>query len=38
MAIGREHKLAYDTEVAERNIGPLLKNIKPWSEQAAQQG
>ena len=29
---------AYDTEVAERNIGPLLKNIKPWSEHAARQG
>lgn len=29
---------AYDTEVAERTIGPLLKNIKPWSEYAAQQG
>lgn len=29
---------AYDTEVAERNLGPLLKNIKPWSENAAQQG
>ena len=29
---------AYDTEVAERTIGPLLKNIKPWSEQATQQG
>ena len=29
---------AYDTEVAERNIGPLLKNIKPWSEHAAQRG
>ena len=28
---------AYDTEVAERTIGPLLKNIKPWSEHAAQQ-
>ena len=27
---------AYDSEVAERNIGPLLKNIKPWSEHAAQ--
>jgi len=26
---------AYDTEVAERNMGPLLKNIKPWSEHAA---
>ena len=29
---------AYDTEVAERKIGPLLKNIKPWSEHSAQQG
>jgi len=29
---------AYDTEVAERTIGPLLKNIKPWSASAAQQG
>jgi antitoxin HigA-1 len=29
---------AYDTEVAERNIGPLLKNIKPWSGHAARQG
>ncbi len=26
---------AYDTEVAERHLGPLLKNIKPWSERAA---
>ena len=29
---------AYDTEVAERNIGPSLKKIKPWSEHTAQQG
>jgi addiction module HigA family antidote len=29
---------AYDTEVAERAIGPMLKNIKPWSEYLAQQG
>jgi hypothetical protein len=29
---------AYDTKVAERNIGPSLKNIKPWSEHAARQG
>ena len=29
---------AYDTEVAERNIGPSLKNIKPWSTNAVQQG
>lgn len=26
---------AYDTEVAERSIGPLLERIKPWAEQAA---
>ncbi|MEE8399779.1 MAG: HigA family addiction module antitoxin [Desulfobacterales bacterium] len=29
---------AYDTEVAERTIGPLLNTIRPWSEYAAQQG
>jgi antitoxin HigA-1 len=29
---------AYDIEVAERNIGTLLKNIKPWAEYAAQRG
>lgn len=29
---------AYDTEVAERTIGPLLENIKPCSESAARQG
>jgi antitoxin HigA-1 len=29
---------AYDTEVAERTMGPLLKNIKPWSEHSAQLG
>ncbi len=29
---------AYDIEVADRTIGPLLKDIKPWSEYAAQQG
>ena len=29
---------SYDTEVAERTMGPMLKNIKPWSEYAAQQG
>jgi addiction module HigA family antidote len=28
---------AYDTEVAERTIGPMLKNIKPWSESVARQ-
>ncbi len=25
----------YDTEVAERKIGPLLKKIRPWSEYAS---
>jgi len=29
---------AYDTEVAERTIGPLLRNITPWSGSAAQWG
>ena len=29
---------AYDTEVAESTIGPMLKNIKPWSESVAQRG
>ncbi len=28
---------AYDIEVAERTIGPLLRNIKPWSKHVAQQ-
>src|SRR3989304_7975867 len=28
---------AYDTEVAERAIGPKLVGIKPWSEDVAQQ-
>jgi addiction module HigA family antidote len=28
---------AYDTEVAERTLGPLLNKIKPWSEYLAQQ-
>jgi len=29
---------AYDTEVAERTLAPLLKKIKPWSEHTARQG
>ncbi|MGI6457387.1 MAG: HigA family addiction module antitoxin [bacterium] len=29
---------AYDIEVAERIIGPLLKKIKPWQEVVNQQG
>lgn len=28
---------AHDTEVAEQILGPILKKIKPWSEQMAQQ-
>jgi antitoxin HigA-1 len=27
---------AYDTEVAERTMGLMLKSIKPWSESVAQ--
>lgn len=27
---------AYDTEVAERSLGPKLRRIRPWSEFAAQ--
>ncbi len=29
---------AYDTEVAEQMLAPLLKNIRPWTEYIAQQG
>ena len=29
---------AHDTEVAERELGPILKKIRPWLENAAQQG
>ena len=28
---------AYDTEVAERTIGPKLVKIRPWASRAAQQ-
>ena len=27
---------AFDTEVAERTMGPLLQKIKPWSEHVAE--
>ena len=27
---------AHDTEVAEQTLAPLLQEIKPWSEKAAQ--
>lgn len=30
-------QVAHDTEVAERNLGPVLKRIKPWAGQAAEQ-
>jgi antitoxin HigA-1 len=30
-------QVAYDTEVAERTLAPLLRTIKPWSEYVAQQ-
>jgi addiction module HigA family antidote len=29
---------AYDTEVAERTLGPTLKQIKPWAAQPDGQG
>lgn len=29
---------AYDTEVAERKLAPILRKIKPWVAIAAQQG
>lgn len=28
---------AHDTEVAERELGPVLKRIKPWAAGAAEQ-
>ncbi len=31
-------QVAYDTEVAEINLAPLLNKIKPWAEHLAQQG
>ncbi len=31
-------QVAYDTEVAEINLAPLLHKIKPWAEYLAQQG
>ena len=29
---------AHDTEVAEREMGPVLRRIKPWTVVVAQQG
>jgi len=31
-------QVAHDTEVAERELGPVLRKIRPWSATAAQQG
>jgi addiction module HigA family antidote len=31
-------QVAHDTEVAERELGPVLRKIRPWSVTAAQQG
>lgn len=31
-------QVSYDIEVAESNIGPMLKNIKPWLENGTRQG
>ena len=31
-------QVAYDTEVAERTIGPALAKIRPWSVYIAQKG
>lgn len=28
---------AYDTEVAEQRLGPLISQIKPWAENMARQ-
>lgn len=31
-------QVAHDTEVAERKLAPLLRKIKPWVTDTAQQG
>lgn len=31
-------QVAHDTEVAERELAPVLRAIKPWAANAAQQG
>ena len=31
-------QVAHDTEVAERELGPALRKIRPWTATAAQQG
>lgn len=31
-------QVAHDTEVAERELGPVLRKIRPWTAATAQQG
>ena len=31
-------QVAHDTEIAERELGPVLRKIKPWAANAPQQG
>lgn len=31
-------QVAHDTEVAERELAPVLRRIKPWTANAAQRG
>ncbi len=31
-------QVAHDTEVAERELAPVLRKIRPWTATAAQQG
>ena len=31
-------QVAHDTEVAEHELGPVLRRIKPWASDTAQQG
>ena len=31
-------QVAHDTEVAERELGPALRKIRPWAATAARQG
>ncbi len=31
-------QVAHDTEVAERELAPVLRKIRPWAATAAQQG
>ena len=31
-------QVAHDTEVAERDLGPVLRRIRPWTAASTQQG